>query len=122
MTRRGFTLIPSVLGAVIVLLSVAACGSSTSPANSCGSAKADANVNATDTKVFSPGQTTITHGQTVCWQDNGSVAHTVTSNDGTSFNSDLPVGQIFLHTFPAAGSFPYHCNVHPLMTGTVTVN
>jgi plastocyanin len=115
-------LMPSVLGVAVAVLLVAAFGSSTSPANSCGSAKADANVNATDTKVFSPQQTTITHGQTVCWQDNGTVAHTVTSNDGTSFNSDLPVGQIFLHTFPVAGSFPYHCNIHSGMTGTITVN
>jgi plastocyanin len=121
MTRRRFTLMPSVFGATVVLL-LAACGSSTSPANSCGSAKADANVNATDSRVFSPQQTTITHGQTVCWQNNGSVPHTVTSNDGTSFNSDLPVGQIFLHTFAVAGSFAYHCNVHSGMTGTVTVN
>jgi plastocyanin len=24
-------------------------------------------------------------------------------------------------TFPAAGSFPYHCSIHPGMVGTVTV-
>lgn len=101
---------------------LAACGSSTSPATSCGSAKADANVNATDSKVFSPSNTTIAHGQTVCWQNNGTFAHTVTSNDGTSFDSSLPAGQIFLHTFPNAGSFAYHCTIHSGMTGTITVN
>ena len=108
--------------AMAVALAAAGCGSSTSPANSCGSAKADANVNTTSSNNFSPSGTTIVHGQTVCWQNNGSVAHTVTSNDGTSFNSDLPTGQIFLHTFPAAGSFPYHCSIHSGMTGTITVN
>jgi hypothetical protein len=27
----------------------------------------------------------------------------------------------FSHTFPAAGTFPYHCEVHSFMTGTVNV-
>jgi plastocyanin len=98
-----------------------ACSSSTSPANSCGSAKAAANVNATDSKVFSPGATTITAGQSVCWQNNGTFQHTVTSNTGL-FDTGLPPGQIFVFTFPVKGSFAYHCNIHTGMTGTITVN
>jgi plastocyanin len=115
-TRLPF---PLVLG--LAVLAVVACGSSTMPANSCGNS-ANANVNATDSKVFSPSQTTIAHGQSVCWQNNGTFSHTVTSNDGTSFDTALPSGQIFIQTFPATGSFPYHCNVHTGMTGTITVN
>jgi plastocyanin len=111
-----------ILGIGLVLVTAIGCGSSTMPANSCGSSGANANVNATDTKVFSPSQTTITHGQSVCWQNNGAATHTVTSDDGTSFNTGLPSGQIFVHTFPTAGSFPYHCTVHAGMTGTITVN
>ena len=109
----------AVLAAVCV---VTACSSSTMVANSCGSSGAAANVNATDSKVFSPSSATITHGQSVCWQNNGTAGHTVTSDDGTSFNTTLPSGQIFVHTFSTAGSFPYHCNVHAGMTGTITVN
>lgn len=30
-------------------------------------------------------------------------------------------GGQFQHTFANAGSFPYHCTIHPGMTGTVTV-
>ncbi|HEX4601068.1 MAG TPA: hypothetical protein VH116_06730, partial [Gemmatimonadales bacterium] len=100
---------------------VAGCGSSTSPANSCGSVKADANVNATDTKNYSPSATTITHGQTVCWQNNGSLLHSVTDNGG-AFDTDLPVGQVFTHTYPTVGTFAYHCKYHTGMTGTITVN
>jgi plastocyanin len=91
------------------------------PASSCGGSGASANINASDGLTFAPNSASITHGQSVCWQNNGSVAHTVTSNDGTSFNTSLPTGQIFLHTFPTAGSFPYHCTIHPGMTGTITV-
>jgi plastocyanin len=108
------------VGIALTLLVAIGCGSSTTPANSCGSS-ANANVNATDAKVFSPSQTTITHGQSVCWQNNGAAAHTVTSNDG-SFDTSLPSGQIFVHSFPTAGTFPYHCTIHSTMTGTITVN
>ena len=105
----------------IALVVGTACSSSTSPANSCGSAKASANVNATDSKNFAPAATSITAGQSVCWQNNGSLQHTVTSDTGL-FGTNLPPGQIFVFTFVAKGSFAYHCTVHSGMTGTITVN
>lgn len=109
----------AVLG--IALLAAVACGSSTSVANSCGSSGATANVNTASSNSFSPNTTTITHGQSVCWQNSSSVTHTVTDNNG-AFNTNLTVGQILVHTYATAGSFPYHCSIHAGMTGTVTVN
>jgi plastocyanin len=108
----------------VVAVSAYACNSTTgvTTANSCGSSGASANIGATDGQVFSPSAATITHGQSVCWQDNGNIAHTVTSNDGTSFSAALTPGHVFVHTFVAAGTFPYHCTIHPGMTGTITVN
>jgi plastocyanin len=101
-----------------------ACSSTTAvtAAQSCGSSGANANIGATDGQVFSPAAATITHGQSVCWQNNGNISHTVTSNDGTSFNATLTPGHIFLHTFPAAGTFAYRCTIHAGMVGTITVN
>ena len=107
------------MGLVIGFL--AACGSSTSPANSCGSSGANANINAEASNSFSPKSATITHGEKVCWQNSSTVLHTVTADSG-AFDSDLPVGQIFVQTFPTAGTFPYHCKIHVGMTGTITVN
>jgi plastocyanin len=104
-----------------VVIVAAACGSSTSPANSCGSSGAAANVNATGSNQFSSSHVTITHGQTVCWQNSSTVLHTVT-DDGGAFDVNLPVGNVFTHTYPAAGTFNYHCKIHSGMTGTVTVN
>jgi plastocyanin len=110
------------VGVGIILLAAAACSSSsTAPANSCGSSSAAANVGATDGLVFSPNHTAITHGQSVCWQNNGTTLHTVT-DDGGAFNTQLPTGQVFIHIYPAAGTFPYHCTLHSQMTGTITVN
>ena len=106
----------------IIALVAAGCGGSTTMvANSCGSSGANANINTSSSNSFSPGSATIAHGQSVCWQNSSSVAHTVTS-DNAVFDSDLPVGQIFVRSFTTAGSFPYHCKIHAGMTGTITVN
>src|SRR2546427_4425690 len=106
--------------AVVALLG-GAWGSATSPANSCGSSGANANVNTTNSNSFSQNTATINHGQTVCWQNSSSVAHTVT-DDGGAFDTNLPVGQILVHTYSTAGTYPYHCKIHAGMTGSITVN
>ena len=106
---------------VVVVAASVACGSSTSVANSCGSSGASANINATSSNTFSPKTATITHGQSVCWQNSSSVLHTVT-DDGGAFDTNLPVGQIFVHTYSSPGTFPFHCKIHSGMTGTITVN
>jgi len=87
---------------------------------------------------FSPPSISINLGQTVTWTyADPSVGrpHTVTSGacpggtcvpDG-EFDSGFAdlldtTGEMFMHTFTVAGTFPYHCGVHlEDMQGTVTV-
>ena len=58
---------------------------------------------------------------TVTWTNNDQAAHTVTALD-LSFDSGLlQPGQIYVHTFTAAGTYQYHCQIHSWMTGTVIV-
>ena len=72
--------------------------------------------------AFSPSNLSVTAGTTVKWTNNDGMTHTVTSNDGASFDSgNLGAGSSFSHTFSAAGTFPYHCTIHSSMTGTITV-
>ena len=59
-------------------------------------------------------------GENVTWQNLDAVPHTVTLDDG-SFNGSVAAGATVSHAFDAAGTFPYHCNVHPSMTGTITI-
>lgn len=108
-------------GLTALAIVAAACGSSTSPANNCSSSSAAAKVNATSSNTFSSSHVTITHGQAVCWENSSSVLHTVTDSGG-AFDVNLPAGNIFTYTYPAAGTFNYHCKIHAGMTGTVTVN
>ncbi len=106
---------------VLVIVLLPACSGSTSPAKPCQFASADAIVNTTSSNTFDPKAATIAHGNKVCWQNTSSVLHTVTA-DGGAFDTNLPVGQIFIFTFSTAGTYTYHCKIHSGMTGTITVN
>ena len=72
---------------------------------------------------FTPNNMTVKVGQSIEWDwQDPNVAHTVTSDDGTSFDSCLQnKGYKFVVTFNQAGKIPYHCTIHPLMVGTITV-
>ena len=71
---------------------------------------------------FQPATVTVAEGIKITWTNMDGMDHTVTSNDGTSFNSGtISPGGTFTYTAVAAGSYPYHCSIHPTMTGTVQV-
>ncbi len=72
--------------------------------------------------AFNSAALTVAKGATVKWTNNDATAHTVTSDTGTELNSgSIAPGATFSHTFSAAGSFSYHCNIHPSMTAAITV-
>ena len=51
-----------------------------------------------------------------------SAPHTVTSDDGQTFDSGtIAPGGTFTFKFTVAGSYPYHCNIHPYMRATVNL-
>ena len=71
--------------------------------------------------AFDPAAVEIPVGATVTWTNTGAATHTATASDGTFDSGQLAPGASFSHTFTAAGTFPYICQIHPQMTGTVTV-
>jgi plastocyanin len=70
---------------------------------------------------FDPADVAIQPGDTVMWVNRGNTPHTVTSDDGQFDSEALNPGESFMFTFPEAGTFSYHCEIHPFMTGSVTV-
>ena len=78
-------------------------------------------------ECFIPSTVTIGVGETVTWENTDNAAHTATGgnpSDGPSgvFDSSLMmVGASFSHTFEEAGTYDYHCMVHPWMQGIVIV-
>lgn len=72
-------------------------------------------------RAFSPGNLEIGAGSTVTWTNTDSVSHTSTSNASGWDSGIIAPGRQFSFTYQNAGTFAYHCAIHPGMTGTVTV-
>ena len=73
---------------------------------------------------FSPSTLTIPPGTTVTVTNHGAVTHTWASDPGSAqtWNSgNLNPGASFSVTFNTPGTFGYHCNIHPFMTGRIVV-
>ncbi len=71
---------------------------------------------------FSTQTLTVPVGMTVAWKNTTQVAHTVTSEVGTAFDSGIvPAGGTVTFTFKKAGCYAYHCDIHPYMKAIVVV-
>jgi plastocyanin len=64
---------------------------------------------------------TVPVGTTVVVRNDDGAGHTWTSDDGVFDSGFIDGGDTFEFTFTEAGTFAFHCEVHPTMTGTVTV-
>lgn len=71
--------------------------------------------------AFSPSSLTVTSGTTITWTNKDSAPHTVTADDNSFTSSTLNQGDTYVHKFTSAGTVNYHCNIHPSMKASVTV-
>ncbi len=75
-----------------------------------------------DDSTYVPASVTITPTQKVCWQNLGTVTHTMTSDVVTdSIDITLPPDYTYTKGFGTVQDFNYHCRFHPGMTGAVHV-
>jgi plastocyanin len=71
---------------------------------------------------FSPASLTVKQGAGVTVTNEDSAAHTVTADDGHSFDTgDLSQGATQTISVSKPGSYLYHCTIHPFMHGTLVV-
>jgi len=70
--------------------------------------------------AFVPYTAPIYVGDTIRWANRGYNAHTTHSDDDLWY-AELAPREIFAYTFLAPGTFTYHCDFHPQMTGRVIV-
>jgi plastocyanin len=72
--------------------------------------------------AYSPKTVYVNVGESVTWNNDSDVTHTVDSDSGSELSfDDLTAGKTFEHTFGATGTFAYHCDIHDYMKGTVVV-
>ena len=106
-------------------VAAAACGSSSSPSTPSGPATTVSipqGASTLTTTAYSPNPVNVAVGPTVHWMNNDSTAHTSTADGGAwSSGTVNGGGGTFDHTFQSAGTFTYHCTIHPNMVGTVVV-
>ena len=71
--------------------------------------------------TFSPATYQISVGDTITVTNNDGVPHTFTADDG-SFDASVPPDASASVTFEKEGSIPFHCEIHPSMTGRIVVS
>lgn len=69
--------------------------------------------------AFRPQNQTVKIGTTVTWTNDDPAPHQIA---GSNFGSQpLNTGDSFSFTFTKAGTYDYHCAIHPSMTGQIIV-
>ena len=110
------------LGVAVLVLVLAAGGDLSASARERGSQRAPSTGGvrvAATAKVkivdfaFRPTTLSISKGTRVTWTNRGAVAHTSTSNTGKWDSGTLAPSATFSRTFRTAGTFKYHCSIHP---------
>ncbi|MBI3486164.1 cupredoxin family copper-binding protein [Candidatus Daviesbacteria bacterium] len=71
--------------------------------------------------AFSPASITVKVGESVTWTNQDSVGHSATADDNSFDTGVFSQGKSGSFTFSKAGTYTYHCSVHPNMKATVVV-
>ncbi|HEX5825312.1 MAG TPA: cupredoxin family copper-binding protein [Candidatus Limnocylindrales bacterium] len=72
--------------------------------------------------AFSPGSVTVAVGDTVTWSNADVQSHTATADDASFDTGTIAGGTSKSVSFATAGTFAYHCKIHPSMTATIVVD
>ena len=113
---------------VLIALTAAACGSDSNSSTTLPSSPTttpDVTINIAGNngaQSYAPNPATARVGQTVAWMNTDSITHTATQDAGSFQTGNIVAGTtstpIMMNT---AGTFTYHCSIHPGMVGTLTV-
>ena len=101
---------------ILMVLGVVAVSGCTSQNQSAGNTVTIQNM------AFNPQTLDIKVGTTVTWINNDTVTHDVVIDSGLFTSGNLTHGMSYNYTFNQTGSYPYHCAIHPSMTGTIVVS
>jgi plastocyanin len=107
-----------------LIAGAAGCGGSTAYSTTPGGGGTPVpnTIDANPSLAFLPPTLTVATGTTVTWTFEG-VTHNVTFTAASGVPADIPnsTNASVQRTFATAGTFAFHCTIHPQMTGTITV-
>jgi plastocyanin len=72
--------------------------------------------------AYLPPNLTVASGGSITWTNRDDVAHTVSADDGSSFDGTVAPGATVTFTAGAPGTYTYFCRFHPFMKGSLTVS
>lgn len=72
--------------------------------------------------AFIPADIAAKVGQAVTFTNSDSAPHTATVDDGSCTTPNLAKGDSGGLLFTEAGTYPFHCRIHPRMKGSITVS
>jgi uncharacterized protein (TIGR03118 family) len=75
-----------------------------------------------DSFRYTPITLDISVGTQVVWTNKQNVPHDVTADDKQYVSKILDSDETYAHTYTAAGTYTYHCSIHPFMKATVVVH
>jgi plastocyanin len=109
--------------ALLVAVVLVGCSATVAPSggsSSTGALKTTAQVTLRNIAI-QPATVTIAVGGTVTWVNQDPMTHNLADDAGNWGSGPMASGKSYSHVFPKAGTFPYHCTIHPSMTGEVVV-
>lgn len=71
--------------------------------------------------AFGPKEIAVPVGGTLTWTNKDSEPHTVMTTDKSIASKAIDTDEQFAFKFDVAGTYTYHCSLHPYMTATVVV-
>jgi plastocyanin len=114
-----------VAGGVVVII---ACGgggdNGTKPCTDCGGGTLvhAKRVTATSALAFDPNAVSIPAGDSIFYTFEGVQHNVIFDSPGSPANVPNTQSATVKRQFVTAGTYNYHCSIHPSMTGSVTVN
>ena len=113
----------SLLAGLASLAGTAACSSDNSGPPVTGDVSIVSGASSLGAAAFDPNpfSESIATQATVTWVNNDGVPHRIVSDAPLFDSPSLGGGGTYTFTFTAAGTYTYHCSIHPTMVGTITI-
>jgi plastocyanin len=124
MRFRTCTLLSTVAAAAVLVTGCGGGGSgpTAGAAPSAGGSSGTSSAITISNFKFSPATLRVHDGARIKVANDDSAPHTVTADDGNSFDSGtVDSGASTTIQAPAAGTYAYHCTIHPFMKGKLVV-
>ena len=117
--KKNSVLVPAV--GIMILLGFGACSKGGSSGGGGGGGGSNPTITINANMTYSPSTLTVKQNTVINVTNADAVQHSASSDNGTTFDIIVPATSTRTYNCPTIGTFPYHCNFHAGMAGTLVV-